>query len=174
MSSTKKKLLATLAALAILAIAGGFGTYATFTSNTIVVPSNAFVAGSLSLTRSGSGAILSSALMKIGDDATGSITLTNTGTIDGDFTLAGSMTGDPLMGSSLQLAVYKDVDLTGTVVYTGSLSDFASASLGTFAAGASHTYYFHATLPTRGTDTLDNALQGLTATETFTWSGVQH
>jgi len=47
-------------------------------------------------------------------------------------------------------------------------------SLGTFAAsGGAHTFYFHVSLPTTGSDAGDNALQGLSADEDFTWSATQ-
>jgi len=51
---------------------------------------------------------------------------------------------------------------------------FFSASLGTFAAaGDAHAFYFHVSLPTTGSDAGDNALQGLSADESFTWSATQ-
>jgi hypothetical protein len=49
-----------------------------------------------------------------------------------------------------------------------------SAALGTFAAnGDAHTFYFHVSLPSTGSNAGDNALQGLSASEDFTWSAVQ-
>ena len=49
-----------------------------------------------------------------------------------------------------------------------------SASLGTFApTNGAHTFYFHVSLPSTGSDAGDNALQGLSADESFTWSAVQ-
>jgi spore coat-associated protein N len=111
--------------------------------------------------------------MKIGDSATGSITITNTGNLAGAYTLSGSSSGSSALAGQLNLKVYKDVD-GGTALYDGSLSGFSSASLGTFAAsGDAHTFYFHVTLPTTGTDAGDNAFQGLSASESFTWSATQ-
>ena len=79
-----------------------------------------------------------------------------------------------MLANQLTLKIYADVDNSGTPVYDGSLGGFSSTSLGTFAASTgSHVYYFHVTLPTTGTDAADNAFQGLSATETFTWSAVQ-
>ena len=50
----------------------------------------------------------------------------------------------------------------------------SSAALGTFAAnGDSHTFYFHVSLPSTGSDAGDNLLQGLAASESFTWSATQ-
>jgi len=68
--------------------------------------------------------------------------------------------------------VYKDVDGVGAL-YDGSLGAVSSAALGTFAAGDAHTFYFHITFPTTGTDAGDNVLQGLAASTTFTWSATQ-
>src|SRR2546429_2237660 len=167
------KILLTLAAVAVVAVAAVGGTFANFTATPTSIASNAFAAGSLTMTRSGSGAIFSASAMKIGDTATGSVTINNTGTLAGAYTLSGSTSGSAALGSQLNLKVYKDVD-GGTGLYDGSLGGFSSASLGTFAAnGDSHTFYFHISFPSTGTDAGDNVLQGLSATATFTWSATQ-
>ena len=65
-------------------------------------------------------------------------------------------------------------DTRASKLYDGSLSALGSLGLGTFAAsGGSHTYYFHIDLPSTGTDAGDNAFQGLSATESLTWSATQ-
>ena len=167
------KILLSLAAVAVVAVAAVGGTFANFTATPTTIASNAFAAGSLTMARSGSGAIFSAAALKIGDTATGSVTINNTGTLAGAYTLAGSTSGSSALASQLNLKVYKDAD-GGTALYDGSLSGFSSASLGTFAAnGDSHTFYFHVSLPSTGSDAGDNALQGLSATTTFTWSATQ-
>ena len=166
------KILLSLAVIAILAVAAVGGTFANFTATPTTISSNAFASGSLTMSRSGSGAIFSSAAMKIGDTATGSVTITNTGTLAGAYTLTGSSSGNAALASQLHLTLYKDVD-GGTAIYDGSLGSF-SVSLGTFAAsGGAHTFYFHVSLPSTGSDAGDNALQGLSADESFTWSAVQ-
>lgn len=167
------KILLTLAAVSVVTVAAVGGTFANFTATPTSIASNAFASGSLSMTRSGSGAIFSASAMKIGDTATGSVTITNTGTLAGAYTLSGSSSGSSALTSQLNLKVYKDVD-GGTAIYDGSLGSFSSASLGTFAAsGDAHTFYFHVSLPTTGTDAGDNAFQGLSASATFTWSATQ-
>src|ERR671937_1449303 len=167
------KILLSLAAIAVVAVAAVGGTFANFTATPTTIASNAFAAGSLTMARSGSGAIFSAAALKIGDTATGSVTINNTGTLAGAYTLAGFTSGSSALASQLNLKVYKDAD-GGTALYDGSLSGFSSASLGTFAAnGDSHTFYFHVSLPSTGSDAGDNALQGLSATTTFTWSATQ-
>jgi spore coat-associated protein N len=166
------KILLSLAAISVVAVATVGGTFANFTATPTTISSNAFASGSLTMSRSGSGAIFSSAAMKIGDTATGSVTITNTGTLAGAYTLTGSSSGSAALASQLHLTLYKDVD-SGTAIYDGSLGSF-SASLGTFAAnGGAHTFYFHVSLPTTGSDAGDNALQGLSADEDFTWSAAQ-
>ena len=166
------KILLSLAALGAVSIAAVGGTFANFTATPTSISSNAFAAGELKMTRSGTGAVLSADTMKIGDTATGSITITNTGNLAGNYTLQGSGTGSAALASQLHLVVYKDTD-GGTAIYDGALGSF-SASLGSFAAnGDAHTFYFHASLPTTGSDAGDNVLQGLSASETFTWSATQ-
>jgi spore coat-associated protein N len=166
------KILLSLAAISVVAVAAVGGTFANFTATPTTISSNAFASGSLSMSRSGSGAILSSAAMKIGDTATGSVTITNTGTLAGAYTLTGSSSGSSTLAAQLHLTLYKDVD-GGTAIYDGPLGSF-SASLGTFAAtNGAHTFYLHVSFASTGTDAGDNALQGLSADESFTWSAVQ-
>src|SRR5205823_8612497 len=139
------KILLSLAAIAVVAVAAVGGTFANFTATPTTIASNAFASGSLTMSRSGSGAIFSSAAMKIGDTATGSVTITNTGTLAGAYTLTGSSSGSAPLAAQLHLTLYKDVD-GGTANYDGSLGSF-SASLVTFAAsGGAHTYFFHVSL----------------------------
>src|SRR3989442_2579094 len=161
------KILLSLAAVSVITVAAVGGTFANFTASPTTIASNAFASGSLSMTRSGSDAIFSASAMKIGDTATGSVTINNTGTLAGAYTLSGSTSGSAALASQLNLKVYKDVD-GGTALYDGSLGGFSSASLGTFAAnGDSHTFYFHVSFPSTGTDAADNALQALAATPPF-------
>ena len=167
-----QKILLTLAALGAVSVATLAGTYANFSATPTTISSNAFTAGSLTMTRSGSGAVFTSSAMKIGDTAAGSVTITNTGTLAGAYTLTGSSSGNASLAAQLHLTLYKDVD-GGTAIYDGSLGSL-SASLGTFAAnGGAHTFYFHVSFPSTGSDAGDNALQGLSASEDFTWSATQ-
>ncbi len=128
------------------------------------------------MSRSGSGAVFSASNMKIGDTATGSVTITNTGSLAAVYSLAGSTTGSAPLAGQLHLG-----DLQGQRP-AGGLEDLrrhasprlGSVALGTFAATTgSHVYYFHIDLPTTGTDAGDNVFQGLTSTATFTWSATQ-
>lgn len=171
---TFQKILLSLAAVGVVSVAAVGGTFANFTATPTSIGSNAFTTGSLTMSRAGSGAIFSAAGMKIGDTASGSVTITNTGTLAGDYTLTGTSSGSSVLAGGLNLKVYKDDDNSGSPIYDGSLSGFTSASLGTFAAnGDAHTFYFHVSLPTTGSNTSDNLLQGLSASESFTWAATQ-
>jgi hypothetical protein len=175
MRSTVTKILLSIAALGAVSVAAIGGTYANFAAAPTTLSSNAFTAGSLSMSRSGSGAIFSIDAAKIGEETSGSVTITNTGTLAGAYTLSGSTAGSAVLADKLQLVAYKDIDGSASAkIYDGALSGFSSVGLGTFAASnGAHTYYFHVSLPTTGSDTGDNALQGLSTATSFTWSAVQ-
>jgi hypothetical protein len=170
----KSKLFLTIASLGAFTVVAVGGTYANFTATPTTISSNAFASGSLTMSRSGTGAIFSSSAMKIGDAVNGSLTITNTGNLAGVYVLDSSVAGSSPLAGQLQLKIYKDVDNSATPLYTGALSGVSSAALGTFAAsGDAHTFYFHVSLPTTGTDAGDNAFQGLSSTVAFTWSATQ-
>jgi Camelysin metallo-endopeptidase len=171
--TVKTKLIATIAALAAASVAAIGGTYANFTATPVTIGSNAFTTGTLTMSRSGSGAIFSASNMKIGSNVTGSVTITNTGSLAGVFTLTRSSVGSAALAGQLHLTIYEDVDNSAPALYDSALSGFSSQDLGTFNAGEPHTFYFHVSLPTTGSDAGDNLLQGLTTTETFTWSATQ-
>ena len=167
----RKTMLSVLAVGVISAGALG-GTYANFTATPVTIASNAFATGTLSIGRSGSGAIFNVSAQKIGQEATGSLTITNTGTIDGVFTGTAASTGT--LAPSIKLVIYRDNDnVAGSKLYDGTLAAFSSADLGTIVPAASTTFYFHVSLPTTGTDAGDNLLQGSSASTTFTWTAVQ-
>lgn len=168
-----KNILLSLATVAAVSVAAIGGTYASFTATPTTIASNAFTTGTLSMTSSGSGAIFSAANMKIGDTATGSVTINNTGSLAAIYALTGAITGDATLAGDLKLKIYADVD-SGTPIFDGSLDGVSGLALGTFAAtSGSHTYYFHISLPTTGSAAGDNALQGKTATAAFTWTATQ-
>jgi hypothetical protein len=172
--TTMTKILLSLAALGAVSIAAIGGTFANFSATPTSISSNAFATGTLTMNRNGSGVIFNAGAMKIGQEATGSVTIQNTGTLAGVYKLDGSSSGDAALVSKLHLTIYKDTDGSGTPVYDGGFSGVTSVALGQFAAsGDSHTFYFHVSLPTTGSDAGDNLLQGLAASESFTWSATQ-
>lgn len=169
------KILLTLASIAAVSAVALGGTYAAFTASPTTIASNAFTAGTLTMSRSGSGAIFSSGNMKIGDTATGSVTITNTGSLAAAYTMDGAITGDSSLAGQMGLVIYADNDnVAGSKIFDGQLNGVSGLSLGNFAAtSGAHTYYFHVTLPSSGTNAGDNVLQGKTATATFTWNATQ-
>lgn len=170
--STTLKILASLAAAGAVSVAAVGGTYANFTASPTTIASNAFTTGTLSMSRSGSGAVLTASALKPGDEATGSVTINNTGSLAGVYTLAGSTSGSAALAGQLNLVLYKNTDNdVASKLYDGALSSFSSVALGTLAAtSGTGTYYFHVSLPTTGSDAGDNAFQGLSATASFTWA----
>ena len=169
-----KNILLSLATVAAVSAAAIGGTYASFTATPTTIASNAFTTGTLAMSRTGSGAIFTAGNMKIGDTATGSVTINNTGSLAATYTLDGTITGDATLAHDLGLKIYADVDSSGTPIYDGALDGVSALALGSFAAtSGTHTYYFHISLPTTGSSAGDNALQGKTATASFTWSATQ-
>lgn len=178
MDSTAKKLV--LSAISLIAVVGAlFGaTYAGFTATPIVIEANGVATGSLSMSRSGTGAVFNLTNAVMGASATGSLTITNTGTISGVFSLTGASTGDTAtLGAQANVKIYVDTDLDATkLIYNGALNAIGTISLGTFGTAAgnkSHTYYFHVSVPSTGTTSGDNAYQGKSVSTTLTWSATQ-
>jgi hypothetical protein len=167
------KILLSFAALGAISVAAIGGTFANFSATPTSIASNGFATGTLTMNRSGSGAIFNSSAMKIGEEATGTVTISNTGTLAGVYKLDGATSGAAALISKLHVTIYKDTDGSGTPLYDAGFGGVSSVDLGTFAAGGSHAFYFHVSLPTTGSDATDNALQGLAASETFTWSATQ-
>jgi spore coat-associated protein N len=177
----------TLAALAVSLAAVGLvvGSGADFTSAT-ANPSNTFSSGSLSQTNSKSNAaILTASGMKPGGTATGSVTITNTGSLPGTFSLAKSSLTNPVLGTGSE-KLSDQLDLLvkdgSTTVYSGKLGamgtialdgDTVTAGTQQFGAAASstaaHTYDFTVTLPS----TTANAYQGTSTSVQYDWTATQ-
>ena len=132
--------------------------------------------GSLSLSDSKEGAaIFDARSMRPGDEASGSVTIGNTGTVTGALTLAPVSTQDApgpgggRLSSRLDLQV---IDVTNaqapSTVYTGTIEQMPAVALGALAPGAQRTFLFVATLTPGGV--ADNAFQGSTLTTAFAWS----
>jgi spore coat-associated protein N len=169
----------TLAALAVVLAAVGItvGSGANFTASSANA-GNAFATGTLTMSNSAS-ALFSSANMKPGDSATGNVSITNTGSIAGDFKLTtASPTGSTALLNQLD-AVVTDCGVytstlpsctTGTTqLYSGKLGALSNVSAGTFAAGVKHYYKVVVTLPS----STDNTFQGLSSQVDLAWSATQ-
>jgi spore coat-associated protein N len=115
--------------------------------------------GTLSLSNSlNGGAVLTAQNLKPGDSRTGQVTVNNTGSLDGAFSLAQANLVDtpgPFGGrlsDGLQLSV-EQISAGGSTVssvYSGVLSGLGTRQLGTLAAGESRNYRFTATFPDGG------------------------
>ena len=170
----------TLAALAVVLAAVGItvGSGASFTASA-ANPGNVFTTGTLTIGNTPASALLTAGSLKPGDTATGTVDITNTGSLAGDFALkTANTTGYAALLAQMDLVVLDcgawTVSATGcssgtTTIYTGKVSGLTNASLGSYAGGIKHRYKFTATLPAGTNDTF----QGKTATVDFTWSATQ-
>ena len=132
--------------------------------------------GALSLSNSKEGAaIFQAAAMRPGEEASGSVTITNTGTVNAALALAPEAPADTpgngggKLSSKLELLV---IDVTTVslpvTVYAGTLKQMDVTNVGSLEPGARRTYLFVASLRPSGSD--DNAFQGAALTTGFRWS----
>ena len=164
----RKRIIAGLGtALAAVSIAAGSG--ATFSSQS-ANPANTFTSGTFTHSNSKNGAsIVTGANLKPGDSRSGEVTITNTGSLAGSFTLTERNASNPFTASMLQLVIVDTA--SGAEIYRGELGKVAAGGidLGTFAAGAARTYRFTVTLQAGA----PNADQGKTATADYQWDAIQ-
>jgi spore coat-associated protein N len=133
------------------------------------------VDGTLSQSNSKSGAaILSAHDMRPGDTATGSVTIANTGSASGDFSLSTfSVTDVPGRGGGLlsTTLVAKVLDVTDPSaprpVYSGTLGAMTPRALGSVGPGAQRVYSFSVGLP--ATAPALDAAQGGAVTVGYRW-----
>jgi hypothetical protein len=136
----------------------------------------ASASGSLSLLNSKEGlAIFRADAMRPGEEAAGSVTITNAGPVNVALTVqpeASSETpgsGGGKLSNKLELLV---VDVTApaapVTVYDGTIKQMAATNVGSLGPGASRTYTFVATLRPQGAS--DNAYQGAGYSTGFRWS----
>jgi hypothetical protein len=137
----------------------------------------AAASGSLSLSNSKAGqAVFSAAAMRPGQEAGGSVTIGNTGTVPAALNVASAAiqdtpgVGGGRLSETLQLRV---LDVTNpqipATVYSGPLRAMGAVGLGSLAPGANRTFVFVATMtPSAG----DNAFQGAAISMGFEWTAV--
>jgi spore coat-associated protein N len=168
------RLVAALFAL-MLAAAMAVGTGANFNATSANV-GNVVTAGIVAHTNSG-GVILNVSKIKPGDTKTGTVTLKNTGDIDGKFTVASSNVADTPgpNGGNLSTPLVLAIDDMGPAgagpavnKYSGALSG-ATANLGTWTPNEQHVYRFSVTFPNGGAGGADNAYMGSSVTADFNW-----
>ncbi len=114
-----------------------------------------------------------------GDARLSQITVTNSGTTAGDFTLrAHDLVDVPAapaqtLSSALQVRVQDITSVASPVtLYDGSLSVIATIGLGRWQPGEAHVYRFTSTFPLGRPDALDNELQEATAAIQYSWDGL--
>ena len=183
----RKRLLIALALL-LLAVAVAVGSAAIFTSSS-ANPTNTFSAGTLKiLNDKDNAAILTATGMVPGNSTNGTVTITNTGSASGVFSLsAGSLTDTPGSGQTAKLSsvlTLQIVDLgsdgqaggTGgaadTTIYgpNASFDNMPTLALGTWQGGEKHTYVFTVKFPDTGS--AQNQYQGASTSITYTWNAV--
>jgi len=170
----------TLAALAVVLAAVGItvGSGADFTAAS-ANPGNAFATGTLTMSNSASNAALfSSAGMKPGDTVNGNVSITNTGSLAGDFKLTtANATGTTLLNQldavvtdcGAYTTTLPNCTTGATQLYSGKLGSLSNLSLGNYAGGIKHYYKIAVTLP----GSTDNTFQGLSSTVDLAWSATQ-
>jgi spore coat-associated protein N len=171
-------------ALAVLLLSAGMavGSGASFTAQS-ASPGNLVTAGALTIDNDkgggAEGAIFSAANMKPGDTVTGTVTVSNTGNVAGDFSLALSSITAGGAGANLSGRLNLKVEQTAgagspQTVYDGVVSGYGAAKTlppASWASAATRTYQFTVTWPTGQPN--DNGYQGSTLTLDFDWSAVQ-
>jgi spore coat-associated protein N len=174
LKKNRGKILIAIAALLIALVAVvGSGAYFTSVSSN---PGNVFTAGVLTHDNSDAGA----AFMTIddmvpGETRTGSVTLTNTGSVDGDLSLTQTSFVDTPGTNGGDLSDVLTIEITqgATVVYTGPLSGMGTEGAGTLVAGVATQYDWAVTFPDGGlpdgpTED-DNAYQGSSVDVRYDW-----
>jgi hypothetical protein len=133
--------------------------------------------GSLTLSNDKEGtAILTLDKMRPGDTVTDTVTLGNTGTLDGDLSLSTSNLvdtpggGGGALSGKLDLRI-RDVTVAGSpmTVYDGKIDALTPFALGTLTAGVSRVYEFRVSFPDAGPGA-ENSYQGSTMSVQFDWT----
>lgn len=154
----------TLLAAAALIIGSG----ATFTS-TSENPGGSFVTGTLTQSNSkANAAIFDMSNLKPGDSLSGSLTITNTGSLPASFSLSETATNGFVTPGNLTMTIV-DAAAPSVNVFSGTFGTAGSIDLGEWAAGESHTYSFTVSLDQGAS----NAEQSKSATATYTWDSIQ-
>jgi len=155
---------------ALVVTPGTFGGFTSASSN----PGNSVTAGTLTMTNSAANAAVVTAAsapskdnMQPGDSATGSVTITNSGSLPADMTVSVASVVSSFPAGTVNLKINEG----STVVYDNAVTNAGPLGLGsTWTAGESHTYTVTVSIPS----TAGDAAQGKTASFTLNWNGVQH
>ncbi|MEA2310260.1 MAG: spore coat-associated protein [Solirubrobacteraceae bacterium] len=161
----------------LLAATMAVGSGANFNS-TSANPGNVVTAGNLMHTNNKDGsAFLTVSKLVPGKSDFGTVTLTNTGDVDGVFSVAKTVTADSTapgnpFATKLVLRV-DDLTAGGPALYNGPIGAMGTIGANTIAAGAAHTYKFTVTFPDAGgPNGSDNVYKGASLNVDFNWEAV--
>ena len=174
-----------LVALILLALAAAVaaGSLAIFTSSS-ANPDNTASSGILTQSNSKDDAAILTALRMVpGDTRTGTVTITNTGDVDGNFRVSdqdltnfnstgAATTTPPLFSDVLELTIQDET--TGTEIYKGPIADLGTrdipGSSGTaWEPSEAHDFTFTVRFVPTGSDATDNTYQGTKTTVQYNW-----
>ncbi|GAB2643010.1 hypothetical protein GCM10027270_34110 [Nocardioides ginkgobilobae] len=166
MAANRRKILVPLATLTVAgAVAVGSGASFTSTTASTTSVSSGIVSHSNDVTS------LDITNIKDGDTITGSVTVTNTGTLQSDLTLQATAADGGFVNPDLNLQLVSG----GTTLYNGPFQDVETAgvldvaTLAVDGAGESATVQFIVTLD----ELTDNSNENKTASASFTWVSTQ-
>jgi hypothetical protein len=168
MARNSKILIVALVVIVIAVLVATF-SFSLFTSSS-ANPGNVVGSGSMTVNNSGEGkAILTAENLLPGQSTDGTVSITNVGDAEGDFTLSASNLTDtpanPGLSGVLALVVTQD----GAEIYNGLLASFDEADLGTWDAGESHEFTFAVTM----NQDAGNMYQGAKTSVDFDWDATQ-
>jgi spore coat-associated protein N len=166
-TSRRGRILLPLAGLLVAgAIAVGSGAdFDSSSANT----DNSVTTGSLAQTNSkNNSALFNIGNLKPGDSVTGSVTITNSGSLPASFNLKETATNGFANPDLLTLKI-TDAAAPSTAVWSGTFGTLGTADLGSWAPGEQREFVFTVSLSQAAT----NAEQSKTATATYEWGAVQ-
>lgn len=163
---TAKKTRALILPMAALLAATGVALASGATFNTTTSSSGLAASGTLRQINSNSVAF-SKENLKPGDTVSGTVSITNSGSLPAQFTLTEATVSNTFSPTSdLTLAI---TDETGRSISNTTLGSAGAISLGTWAAGEQHTYTYKVTFSSAAL----NSQQGKRAETTYTFASVQ-
>ena len=160
--------------LAVLSIGAGARSFAAFTDDASV-GDNGFSTGTVDIAASPASALVTASNIVPGYSATAALTVSNSGTVDFEYTMSTAATNTDSKNLRDQLTLViraKDSDtagcanFNGTQLYSGSLASGSISTARSISALASEVLCFRVALPSA----TDNNYQGATTTATFTFS----
>jgi spore coat-associated protein N len=175
LTKNPRRLIIALALILVAILIAVFAT-ATFTSSSANA-GNLVATGDLKVDNSNDGAaILTASGLVPGQSAEGTVTISNTGSAEGNFSLTTTNLTDtpasPPLSGKLDLVIVDTTNATNpNQVYSGKVNAVGTIQLGRWAAGEHHSYKFTATFP-NGTPAEDNPYKNSSTSVDFVWNAV--